>query len=95
MVENLSDHLHVTWIQPAPPGPMCPITNNSIKWFLANTGDTVGADEIIASSEYSITGLEAYTNYSVHIASKTDYGFGQEASASNTTDQDSKHSKCI
>lgn len=95
MVEDESDHLHVTWIQPMSPGPTCPITNNSIRWSLVNTGDTVGTDEIIASSEYFIPGLEAYTAYAVHIASKTDGGFGQEGSASNTTDQDSKYLKYI
>ncbi|XP_027209268.2 uncharacterized protein [Penaeus vannamei] len=88
MVEDVSDHLNVTWTQPAAPGPLCPITNNSIRWFLAETGDAVGQEEIITSAAYSITGLEAYTTYMVHVASKTDGGFGQEGTANNTTDQD-------
>ncbi|XP_063606009.1 tyrosine-protein phosphatase Lar-like [Penaeus indicus] len=88
MVENVSDHLDVTWTQPAPPGPLCPITNNTIRWTLAETGDAVGHEEIIASTAYSISGLEAYTTYMVHVGSKTDGGFGQEGTANNTTDQD-------
>lgn len=95
MVEDVSDHLNVTWTQPAAPGPLCPITNNSIRWFLADTGDAVGQEEIITSAAYSITGLEAYTTYMVHVASKTDGGFGQEGTANNTTDQDSKYLICF
>ncbi|XP_042881990.1 uncharacterized protein LOC122259333 isoform X2 [Penaeus japonicus] len=88
MVEDDSEHLGVTWTQPAPPGPLCPITRNSVRWSLNDTGDTVGHDEIIASIAYSITGLKAYTTYVVHVASETDGGFGQEGAAINTTDQD-------
>ncbi|XP_042884081.1 uncharacterized protein LOC122260749 [Penaeus japonicus] len=88
MVEDESEHLDVTWTQPAPPGPLCPITRNSVRWSLNDTGDTVGKDEITASTEYSITGLKAYTTYVVHVASETDGGFGQEIAANNTTDQD-------
>ncbi|ROT81278.1 hypothetical protein C7M84_025566 [Penaeus vannamei] len=88
MVENEPNHLGVTWTQPAPPGPVCPITNNSVRWFQNETGETVGQVEIIASTAYFITGLKAYTNYTIYVASKTEGGFSPERSAYNTTDQD-------
>lgn len=90
MVENEPNHLGVTWTQPAPPGPVCPITNNSVRWFRNETGETVGQVEIIASTAYFITGLKAYTNYTIYVASKTEGGFSPERSAYNTTDQDGK-----
>ncbi|XP_037775312.1 LOW QUALITY PROTEIN: uncharacterized protein LOC119572333 [Penaeus monodon] len=88
MVENEPNHLGVTWTQPAPPGPLCPIINNSVRWFQSETGETVGQVEIIASTAYFITDLKAYTNYTIYVASKTEGGFSPERSGYNTTDQD-------
>ncbi|XP_047481034.1 uncharacterized protein LOC125033502 isoform X3 [Penaeus chinensis] len=88
MVKNEPNHLVVTWTHPAPPGPLCNITKNSVRWFQSETGETVGQDEITASTVYFITGLKAYTNYTICIASKTVGGFSPEGSGYNTTDQD-------
>ncbi|XP_042858240.1 uncharacterized protein LOC122244415 [Penaeus japonicus] len=84
-VEDKSDHLDVTWTQPSPPGTLCPITNNSISWSRVDTAGEAGEAEIVASSSYTITGLDPCAQYSVSVRAANEKGYGDpDGSAGNT-----------
>ncbi|XP_069945688.1 receptor-type tyrosine-protein phosphatase H isoform X4 [Cherax quadricarinatus] len=63
-VEDQSDKLTVNWTTPEAPGPLCPVTNYSVTWD--NTNTQVLVDSAITSdTHFTISNLEAYTNYNV------------------------------
>ncbi|XP_069983764.1 uncharacterized protein [Penaeus vannamei] len=85
-VESKWDQLNLTWTQPPPPGPLCPITTNRISWSRADTGGSAGEEEIAAGSSYTITDLDPCAQYSVTIRAATEkgYGDGSEGNVGNT-----------
>lgn len=74
-VSNIPDQIKVTWTQPKPSG-NCTITANKVKWTWQDKGKYENETVISNTSNYTISGLKPYTNYSVCVASQTEGGYG-------------------
>ncbi|XP_063606003.1 serine/threonine-protein phosphatase 6 regulatory ankyrin repeat subunit A-like [Penaeus indicus] len=88
MVPNISDQLKVTWTQPKPYG-KCTITSNKVTWIWQDYGENKVNETVISNtSNYTISGLKPYTNYTVCVAVKTEGGYGPSGECSSAVTEE-------
>lgn len=80
--------LIVSWTQP--PSGNCDIVTNTIMWRVSGSVTDTGQDEVPATTNYIITGLETCTEYEVFVSAATEAGHGPQGADRGTTGVEGK-----
>lgn len=88
MVPNISDQLKVTWTPPKPHG-KCTITSIKVTWIWQSMGESQQNEtDVSSTSNYTISGLKPYTNYTVCVAVQTEGGYGPTGHCSSAVTEE-------